>query len=35
MDGQLDTYLAELPVQLGPHTFQEYLLVAYRADSNF
>jgi hypothetical protein len=35
LDGSLNTYLAQLPVQLGNHTFNEYVLVAYTAAQNF
>jgi hypothetical protein len=35
LDGQLNTYKAILPVQLGQHSFHESILVAYTAPHNF
>lgn len=35
LDGPLDTYQADLLVELGPHTFNESILVAYTASKNF
>ena len=35
LDGFLSTYKANLPVQLGQHSFQESILVAFTAPHNF
>lgn len=35
MDGPVDTYLDELEVKIGEHSFKEWLLVAYSASQNF
>lgn len=35
LDGSLQTYKANLPVQVGSHTFNESLLVAFTAPHNF